>query len=49
MSNKFQPKRKELANVKVVSTNEYSQNRSSYKFVGSVRRGYTAFVKARGT
>jgi len=44
MSNIYQPKRKELANVKVVSTVQYSKNRSAYKFVGSVRRGYTAFV-----
>ena len=44
MSNVYQPKRKELANVKVMSSGEYSSNRQKYKFVGSVQRGYTAFV-----
>lgn len=44
MSNVYQPKRKELANVKVMSSGEYSSNRKKYKFVGSVQRGYTAFV-----
>ena len=44
MSNVYQPKRKELAKVKVVSTQTYSQNRNKYKFIGSVQRGYTAFV-----
>ena len=44
MSSKFQPKRKELSNVKVVSTQSYGNNRKNYKLVGSVQRGYTAFV-----
>lgn len=44
MSNVYQPKRKELANVKVVSSGTYRNERSKYKFVGSVQRGYTAFV-----
>ena len=44
MSNVYQPKRKELAKVKVVSSNSYKENRNKYKFVGSVQRGYTAFV-----
>ena len=44
MSSVFQPKRKELARVKVVSSETYKNNRSKYKFVGSVQRGYTAFV-----
>lgn len=44
MSNIYQPKRKELAKVKVVSTSEYNANRSKYAFVGSVQRGYTAFM-----
>lgn len=44
MSNVYQPKRKELAKVKVVSTQAYKENRSKYKFVGSVQRGYTTFV-----
>lgn len=44
MSSKFQPKRKELSNIKVVSTQSYGNNRKNYKLVGSVQRGYTAFV-----
>ena len=44
MSNVFQPKRKELAKVKVVSSAEYRANRRNLKFIGGVRRGYTAFV-----
>lgn len=44
MSNVYQPKRKELAKVKVMSSGVYSLNRKKYKFVGSVQRGYTAFV-----
>lgn len=44
MSNIYQPKRKELAKVKVVSSSTYSENRNNLKFVGSVQRGYTAFV-----
>ena len=44
MSNVFQPRRKQWATVKVVSSETYSKKRSQYKLVGSVRRGYTAFV-----
>lgn len=44
MSNVYQPKRKELAKVKVVSSDTYSKSRSKFKFVGSVQRGYTNFV-----
>ena len=44
MSNIYQPKRKELAKVKVVSTETYSKNRSNFKFVGSIQRGYTSFI-----
>ena len=44
MSSVYQPKRKELAKVKVVSSETYKNSRSQYVFVGSVRRGYTAFV-----
>lgn len=47
MSNVFQPKRKELAKVKVVSSGEYRNAKSKYKFVGSVQRGYTAFVTSQ--
>lgn len=44
MSSVYQPKRKELAKVKVVSTEFYKNNRSKLKFVGSVSRTYTNFV-----
>lgn len=44
MSSVYQPKRKELAKVKVVSSQVYKSNRSKYKFVGRVKRGYTAFI-----
>ena len=44
MSSSYQPKRKELANVKIVSTNFYNQNKKNYKFVGRVKRGYTTFI-----
>ena len=47
MSNVYQPKRKELAKVKVVSTETYSNNRSTLKLVGSVQRGYTNFVTTK--
>ena len=44
MSNVYQPKRKELAKVKVVSTEHYKNNRLNLKFVGSVSRNHTNFV-----
>ena len=47
MSNVYQPKRKELAKVKVVSSNFYDENRRKYKYVGSVNRGFTNFVTTK--
>ena len=44
MSRKYQPKRKELAKVKVVSSEKYKSNRSKLKLVGSVQRACTNFV-----
>ena len=44
MSSVYQPKRKELAKVKVVSTKAYDKNRSKLKFVGRIKRGYTSFI-----
>ena len=44
MSSIYQPKRKELAKVKVVSSQTYKNNRSKYKLVGSVNRGYDCFI-----
>ena len=44
MSSVYQPKRKELAKVKVVSTEIYKNKRSKYLLVGSVSRNHTNFV-----
>lgn len=44
MSSIYQPKRKELAKVKVVTSETYGKNRNKYKFVGGVHRGFTNFV-----
>ena len=44
MSNVYQPKRKELAKVKVVSSNDYANNRRKLRFIGSVQRNCTNFV-----
>ena len=44
MSSVYQPKTKELAKVKVVSTEFYKNTRSNLKFVGSVSRNHTNFV-----
>lgn len=44
MSSVYQPKRKELAKVKVVSSQSYGNNRIRYKLVGSVQRDCPNFV-----
>lgn len=44
MSNVYQPKRKELAKVKVVSSQFYDDNRSKLRLVGSISRKHTNFV-----
>lgn len=44
MSSVYQPKSKELAKVKVVSTQTYRNNRKDFKFVGSVNRGFDCFI-----
>ena len=44
MSRVFQPKTKELAKVRVISSSTYSEKRSRYNFVGLIKRGNTAFV-----
>ncbi len=44
MSNVYQPKRKELAKVKVVSSQYYGENRGRFHFVGSISRKHTNFV-----
>ena len=47
MSNVYQPKRKELAKVEVVSSQSYGNNRARYKLVGSVQRVCTNFVTTK--
>lgn len=47
MSSIYQPKRKELAKVKVVSTEHYKNNRSDLRFIGSVSRNYTNFITTK--
>lgn len=49
MSSVYQPKRKELAKVKVVSSETYSKNRSKLKFVGRIKRGYTSFITTQAS
>ncbi len=44
MSNVYQPKRKELAKVKVVSSQHYAENRKKFHLVGSISRKHTNFV-----
>ena len=44
MSSVYQPKRKELAKVKVVSSSDYRNNRRKLKLVGSVNRGFDSFI-----
>ena len=44
MSNVYQPKRKELALVKVVSSDTYNEKRSSLRYVGSINRGFSSFI-----
>ena len=44
MSSVYQPKRKELAKVKVVSASDYSSNRKRFRLVGSIQRSCTNFV-----
>ena len=41
MSSVYQPKRKELAKVSVVSSEKYSQNRKNIKLVGCIQRSCT--------
>ena len=47
MSSIYQPKRKELAKVKVVSSEHYKVNHNKLKFIGSVSRNHTNFVTTK--
>ena len=44
MSSVYQPKRKELAKVKVVSSETYKNQRAKLKLVGNIQRNCTNFV-----
>lgn len=47
MSSSYQPKTKELAKVRVVSTEHYNKNRSKFKFVGAIGRPLLNFVTTK--
>lgn len=47
MSSVYQPKRKEMAKVNVVSSRFYNENRRNLKYIGSVYRGYTNFIATK--
>ena len=44
MSSSFQPKRKELAKVSVISTEQYKSGRANFRLVGSVQRVCPNFI-----
>lgn len=44
MSRKYQPKNKELAKVKVISSSDFNNNRKIYRFVGSVSKNCSNFI-----
>ncbi len=44
MSSIYQPKRKELAKVKVMSSENYSKNRKKLNLIGSIQRCCTNFI-----
>ena len=47
MSSSYQPKRKELAKVKVVSSQKYKENRSKFRLVGKMLTAVvTCFVQS---
>ena len=47
MSSSFQPKNKELAKVRVVSSDQYNKNRKYLSFVGSVRKSLSNFITTK--
>ena len=47
MSSVYQPKRKELAKVSVVSTKEYDKNKGKLRFVGSINKLFPSFVTTK--
>ena len=44
MSRRYQPKKKDLANVKVISSENFNKRRNSLRFVGSVHRNISSFI-----
>ena len=47
MSSAYQPKRKELAKVRVVSTDAYNKNRNKFRFVASIGRFFSNFITTK--
>lgn len=47
MSSVYQPKRKELAKVSVVSTKDYDKNKGKLRFVGSINKRFPNFVTTK--
>ena len=47
MSSAYQPKRKELAKVRVVSTDTYNKNRNKFRFVASIGRFFPNFITTK--
>ena len=47
MSSTYQPKNKQLANVRVVSADTYGKNRSAFTYVGSIWRGLSNFITTK--
>ena len=47
MSSSYQPKTKELAKVRVVSSDHYNKNRADFKFIGSVGRSLSNFITTK--
>ena len=47
MSRVYQPKSKEKATVRVVSSEHYNDNRSNLRHVGSIYRGFNSFITTK--
>ena len=47
MSSVYQPKRKELAKVSVVSAKDYDRNKGKLRFVGSINKRLPNFVTTK--
>ena len=47
MSSVYQPKRKELAKVSVISTKEYDKNKKKLRFIGSINKRIPNFITTK--